>query len=262
MARCTLLTRGVRKSATWLGYKRGTRQHVSYAMCANKRIQVDSRMVKLSKRSHKKTRIIDPNTTALTKRAYRYRRPVRVIGVEFQYGTTMGDFHKMLQQPSIKHNMVALFNDNHHQWILADPNKASFYDNRDAHSRGGGNAIVRPYQQSHHAIGMPTGPYDSLNDYYTVHDEILTVEQIIHAATVRVCQLFVNHPEKEVLYYSASSTGEIGLGIFAGMLGTDVREYITACIKAIPLLTEELRKTGKCVSFPVRPQLPRRVVWY
>jgi len=244
--------RGVRRSATWLGYKRSTQQHVSYVLYANKRIQVKSCAVKLSKLAHKKVRITDPNTTALTKRAYRYRRPVRVIGVQFQYGKTIGDFHQMLQEPSIKHNMVALFNDNHEQWVLADPNKASFYDNPGAHSRGGGNAIVRPYQRSYHAIGMPTGPYNSLDDKYEVHGEILTVAQIIHAATVRVCQLFVNHPEKEVLYYSATSSGEIGLGIFAGLVGFDVREYTTACIKAIPLLTEELRKTGKCVSFPVQ----------
>lgn len=251
MPRCTIFGYEGPRSAVWLAYKRGTHQHVSYVLCNGKKQQVDSQTVKLSKLSKNRTRTIDPNTK-LTRRVHRYRRPVRVLGVQFKHGETIGDFGKMLDDPHIKHNMVALFNDNHAQWMLADPEQSSFYDHPSAHRSGGGNACVRPFQQLYHAIGMPTGPYTSLDQTFVVHGTTMTVYDIVHAATARVCALFVAHPEKEDLYYSADLNGTIGLGIFAGVVGRDVIEYITACIHAIPRLTEELRKTGKCMSFPLR----------
>jgi hypothetical protein len=99
----------------------------------------------------------------------------------------------MLEDPMYTTTGVMLFNDNREQWRDQDlwP--------------GGGNAIARPAQAQYKSIGMPTGSHGqgfaSLNQE---HDDNETTREIIDAAIARTVKLFVDHPEKDTLYYSVN----------------------------------------------------------
>jgi hypothetical protein len=131
---------------------------------------------------------------------------------------------------------------------MADKRNETVFNDIHTHFAGGGNAAVRPFQLCCDAIGMPTGPYPSLQHLFHVPEECMkiSVKEIIHKACFRIIDLFLAHPEKDTLYYSCKSEtdDELGLGIFAGNVGYDVVQYTTKCIKNLPLMMEFTRKNG------------------
>lgn len=162
------------------------------------------------------------------------RAKVKVTPVRYAGRGQVGDFGWMIQQPQFR-NSVMLFNDNLTQWAK--------FDNRP----GGGNACVRPYQHRGDAIGVPTGPFESLTSeggfgYATAKD-------VIDASFERVVKLFLSRPDKVEMFFSVNPTDppgstKVGLGIFAGMVGDDVMEYISDGIQRIPAMVEAAAKNN------------------
>ena len=132
------------------------------------------------------------------------------------------------------------------QFCLAKYGTAWFHDEK-THSPGGGNACVRPFQRFDHAIGMPTGPYASLEDEVFDDTGVSRIaKDMIDEACFRTIDLFLRRPDKELLYYSVNPSDppgskRIGLAIFACAVGEDVVQYITDCIQALPLMLEYKR---------------------
>jgi hypothetical protein len=102
---------------------------------------------------------------------------------------------------------------------------------------------------------MPTGPYNSLTDEYLVQfkpnepPKMCTVTEIIDEATNRAVRLFLDYPHKVTLYMSVNSDDppesvQIGLCIFAGAVGDDVRSYISEKIQTISRAVQRARQTG------------------
>jgi len=162
-------------------------------------------------------------------------KTITIIPTQFKYGETYGDFYKMCADPKYS-NAICLFNDNHEQWLLADPKSQSFNDHIN-HSPGSGNAMCRPFQINGDSIGIPTGPYTSLNQVVKLADGTnVTVKTIIDMAYKRIIDLFIKLPHKNTLYYSVNNLNSkiIGLGIFYNIVGDDVTNYITESIHNIP----------------------------
>ena len=169
---------------------------------------------------------------------------IRVEGVRFNPMSVHGDFSKMLADP-LYTNSVMLFNDNHGQFCLAKYGTAWFHDEK-THSPGGGNACVRPFQRFDHSIGMPTGPYVSLEQEVSDAGVSRIAKDMIDEACYRTIDLFLRRPDKELLYYSVDPTDppgskRIGLAIFACAVGEDVVQYISECIQSLPLMLEYKR---------------------
>jgi hypothetical protein len=200
-------------------------------------------------KKRKKTFKSPREKTSFTPRLGRYRRPPTVMPVRYQHGQIFGDFQRMLETASIREPGVCMFNDNHHQWVYAGLHPES------QQMPGGGNACARPWECLKDAIGMPTGPYSSLTDEHLVHlkpnepGKMLTVEEIIDEAINRVVRLFIDCPHKATLYFSVNPNDppesvQIGLAIFAGAVGQDVRDYISEKIQSISRVVQRARQTG------------------
>ena len=180
------------------------------------------------------------------RRLARYRRPIAVVPTCFAHGQTMGDFGRMLKNPTIRRFSVCMFNDNVKQWEFAG------WWPKTPQAAGGGNAIARPYECTGDAIGMPTGPFGALDEVHAVGfaDEMKgtthVAREIIDEAFKRVVRLFLDRPEKDTLYFSANAPGSttIGLGIFAGAVGDDVVRYISEKIQEIPAAVTAARRSG------------------
>ena len=66
-----------------------------------------------------------------------------------------------------------------------------------------------------------------------------TAKEVIDAGITAIVDLFMQRPDKDTLYYAVNHTepegvDRIGLAIFAGAVGEDVRDYITAELKKVP----------------------------
>jgi hypothetical protein len=163
------------------------------------------------------------------------KKIIYIIPTQFKPGITYGDFSKMCMDPKYS-NSICLFNDNHREWLLADPTSITF-SNPNNHLAGGGNASCRPFQIRGDSIGIPTGPYKSLNQIVRLSDgTTVNVKTIIDMGCKRILDLFRKLPNKDTLYYSVNilESKTIGLGIFNGIVGTDVVNYITESINNIP----------------------------
>ena len=182
-------------------------------------------------------------------RPYRYRSPITVVPTRYRYGDVVGNFNAMLNT-EMKDSMVAMFNDNHEQFLEADPKGPLFHCVR-THMAGGGNASCRPFQMTKDAIGMPTGPYTSLAHLCRDSDDVMkTAHHFICVAFNRIVDLFLENPSKTTLYYSVNTYGppnskRLGLGIFSGQVGEDVIDFITAHMDKLPMMVEHKRKTGQ-----------------
>lgn len=156
------------------------------------------------------------------------RGPMIVVPLTFSPGETHGDFGAMHESGLYKHT-VFLFNDSTRMWQLAGENPLD----PASHMAGGGNACVRPLQISDGAIGMPTGPFASLDEVVPGYG---LAKDVINAAFARIVLLFLRRWDKNVLFYSAKSaeSTQIGLGIFAGRVGDDVVKYISEGIQLLP----------------------------
>ena len=181
----------------------------------------------------------------LTKRLGRHRK-ISVVPTYFSAGHILGNFGEMIRFPSYKDDGLFLFNDNHLQW-----NFATNYPTVRQNS-GGGNACIRPYESLGHAIGIPTGPYTSLQEVWDVEmgdGGIKTsAKHIIDIAFDRILTHCISNPDKTTLFYSADFTHSdpksIGLGIFANKVGSDVVAYITHKLKELPEVFRRVRVTG------------------
>ena len=171
----------------------------------------------------------------LPTRKGRFRRQVRIVPVRFRHGVEFGDYGRMMKNPGYMASGVMGFNDNDGQWQRFLNTKAHDF-------AGGGNAIAREVQASGDAIGIPTGPYSNLAEQRTILfpeddgvPQTRTAAQIIDRAFIQIRDLFLARPDKDVFYYSAEDDNDnIGLRIFAGMVGDDVVQRITQKIKELP----------------------------
>ena len=182
------------------------------------------------------------------KRLGRFRRPIAIVPTRFTPGQTLGDFRAMLGESKYRTFGVFLFNDNAEQWEEAGLHPF------EPQGAGGGNAVARRVQHLGDAIGMPTGPFASLDQTRRIRlspNEPVSKEhsakEIIDEAFNRTVRFFLDHPEKDTLYYSVNPVGtstNIGLGIFAGRVGNDVVEEITRKIYEIPAAVTAARRIG------------------
>ena len=113
---------------------------------------------------------------------------------------------------------------------------------------------MRPLECEGHAYGICTGPFGSLNEYHFVQLEKygspanITVKEVIDFNTKHIARRLLKNPEKDTLYYSIDPNDpegrKIGLGIFAGHVGSDVIEEITSKLYTIPAMVQHARVTG------------------
>ena len=67
----------------------------------------------------------------------------------------------------------------------------------------------------------------------------MSAKEVIDAGIKAIVMLFLSRPDKDTLYYAVNHTEPtgvdwIGLAIFAGAVGNDVRDYITTELKLVP----------------------------
>ena len=185
-----------------------------------------------------------------TQRSGRYRK-VTIVPVKYDPSNpskVWGNYNLMSRLETYRKNGVFGFNDNLHQFIehIMFPMLQQ--------GPGGGNAVVRPLQCEGNAYGICTGPFGSLNEYRHVqleqHGSIanLSVKEIIDLNMKHIARRLLNNPEKDTLYYSIDSNDpegrKIGLGIFAGQVGSDVIAEITNKLYTIPAMVQHARVTG------------------
>lgn len=182
------------------------------------------------------------------KRLGRYRRPINVVPTRFSPFHMLGNFAKMLTS-DLHRNGICIFNDNTRQW-----EQAGLYPEVQQ-AAGGGNAAARPWEYLKHSVGMPTGPFSSLQDGAIVqfpNEESPTYHlatEIIDEAKNRIVRILLDDPSKDTLYMSVNPSDppdsvKIGLAIFAGSVGTDVVDYISDSIQSIPDALHRARTTG------------------
>lgn len=191
----------------------------------------------------------------LPERRGRYRRRISVVPVRYVPGQSevYADYDKMLREHvnvdgtslRVYANAVMGFNDNHNCFLR-------YLNHKDANGPQGGNAIARPWQISADSVAIPTGPYSSLDENTLcmlpgdTQAEVHTAKDVIDAGIKAIVHLFMAHPEKDTLYYAVNHTDQpgadcIGIAIFAGAVGMDVREYITSELKRVPYYVQALR---------------------
>ena len=241
MADCYVYINGKRQSASFNGYTSNGRASVTMN---NSRKILKARNVQYAKGKRRKDCFGKSNDVLYTARKGRFRRRVAVIPTRYRAGEEFGNFKPMLFGPNKDKykNAVCGFNDNGHEWGLANPQDNTTFLAPWNHSAGGGNACARPAQLWGDAIGIPTGPFQNLNQpIHTACGEVpagSTARDVIDAAFVRIIKLFCNNPNKDILYYSVNSTDppdslRIGLAIFAGAVGDDVIDYITDSLQKL-----------------------------
>lgn len=204
------------------------------------------RVCKLKKKTLTRTYHAVADSKFIDKRLGRYRK-VRVVPVCFQPLQVMGNYQLMYNDPDIRKRGLFTFNDNtgqfeeHGLWPF-QPQPA-----------GGGNAIARLWQHYGDSIGIPTGPFRSLDAMYTCRlnwyedDGIMhCAKDIIDEAVNREVRLLLDHQDKDTVYYSAESpeSTRLGMGIFANVVGADVIDYISAQIQSIPARVQQARVSG------------------
>jgi hypothetical protein len=142
---------------------------------------------------------------------------MKVIASIFTDPNKEGDFAWMIQQPQYS-NALFLYNDN--------------VEHRLKFIRGGGNAVIRPYNQFNpnvkipQSAGIPTGSLQ--NGGFKVLDP--STKKYIDDAIDNIKNLIRIHQYKQV-YYSAAPDGTLGSGIF--LIHPTVKIYITNQIRSL-----------------------------
>jgi hypothetical protein len=172
----------------------------------------------------------------------RLRSLVTIIPLCFGQGFLNGDNMNILKDEEQREISLVIYNENLRQLLEI------FMNPQQPQPAGGGNAIARLYQHLCHSIGIPTGPFQSLNELYFVSlygelESWHTAKDVIDASFARLVLLMVKHPKKQTIYYSAESPmcKDIGLAIFRSMVGDDVVDYITKKIYELPRLIKSAR---------------------
>ena len=138
---------------------------------------------------------------------------VSIIPVVFEKANTYGDFGWMINQPEYK-DVLFLFNDNQEQFV-------SFLKGQyNGCTRGGGNAIIRPYSCSNppRSAGIPTG---SENEGYS---NLKEAKPYIDAAFKRIEQLISTKLYRRVMYSADKDGKSLGSSIFSP--SQSVKDYI------------------------------------
>ena len=146
----------------------------------------------------------------------------QVIGSQFAGGGRDGDFAWMIEQDAYA-DALFVFNDNEEAFRAYQRDPAGGA----GCSRGGGNAVIRPYRCADppRAAGVPTGAsgrgYSALtNDVRGAIDEAFAViDELL--ASGRYARVF----------YSADAAGGLGTGIFT--VADDVKAYIVERLRAL-----------------------------
>ena len=147
---------------------------------------------------------------------------MEVIGSQFAGRARRGDFAWMIEQDDYA-DALFVFNDNEEQFRAYQRDRTGGA----GCSRGGGNAVIRPYRCADppRAAGVPTGAHGGgyrelteavrgvIDDAFAVIDELL--------ASGRYARVF----------YSAEADGGLGTGIFA--VADDVKAYIIDKLRAL-----------------------------
>ena len=145
-----------------------------------------------------------------------------VIGSQFAGGGREGDFAWMIEQDEYA-DALFVFNDNEEQFRAYERDRTGGA----GCSRGGGNAVIRPYRCADppRAAGVPTGVhgggYGELTDAVraVVDDAVAVIEELL--ASGRYARVF----------YSAGADGGLGTGIFT--VADDVKAYIVDRLRAL-----------------------------
>lgn len=132
-----------------------------------------------------------------------------------------GDFAWMIERPEYADSLF-VFNDNETSWR---GHRAGGYGN--CH-KGGGNAVIRPYQcvTPPRAVGIPTG--DKGAGYTSLTASVLDV---LGTAVEVVRGLLATGRYKRLIYSAADESGDLGTGIFE--VHPDVRRYIVDQLRSI-----------------------------
>lgn len=203
------------------------------------------------KRSLKRIYLPKAEQLAKTRRLDRHRK-VHVVPVRFRMNETYGNFALMLDDNQYKKHGIMLYNDNSIDWEEHGRNPTR------PMRAGGGNACARPAQHLGHSIGMPTGPFHSLDQRLPISlgsnmdAKEVSAKEIIDEAINRIVRLFLKNKDKDTLYFSVNpndppDSRRLGLAIFAGAVGHDVIDYISQRIDGIPALVQKARVQGLIV---------------
>lgn len=162
-----------------------------------------------------------PEIRNRAKRILRILRPfVQVIPVMYKGPNQIGDFAWMITQPEYQ-DVLFIFNDNQEQFI------ALLKGQNSGCVRGGGNAVIRPYQciNPPRAAGIPTGV--NQQGYTNLEQS----RSYIDLAIERIKQLLGTGNYKRVMYSSANDGRSLGTSIFSP--SQDVKEYIVNRIEEL-----------------------------
>ena len=156
---------------------------------------------------------------------------MQMIGSIFAGGGKPGDFGWMIEQSEYD-DALFIFNDNEEQFLAFRKTPKG----RHACERGGGNAIIRPYQckDPQRATGIPTGANQRGYTDRTAH-----VKEMIDDAVASIRHLVSTGRYQRVFYSAANLAGDLGTGIFD--VGNDVKSYIVAEIKMLGDVKAALR---------------------
>ena len=148
---------------------------------------------------------------------------MQVIGSIFAGSSKTGDFGWMIEQPEYGDSLF-IFNDNEEQFRAFRKNPTGGH----GCDRGGGNAVIRPYQckEPQRAAGIPTGAKGRGYAELTAH-----VKQVIDDAVAAIRHLVGTGRYRRVFYSAANAAGDLGTGIFD--VGNDVKHYIAAEIRKL-----------------------------
>ena len=183
-----------------------------------------------------------------TQRSGRYRK-VTIVPVKYDPSNpskVFGNFNLMSLEEKYLSTGIFIYNDNLRQF------QAHVLHPHCAQSAGGGTAGVRPLQHLGHALGVSTGPHGSIDETCNFQTSLTEPPKQMIAGDVidfnikHIARHVLNNPEKDTLYYSVDPNDgrKIGLGIFAGLVGSDVVEEITKKLYTIPEMVQHARVTG------------------
>jgi len=191
------------------------------------------------KKQRKPTCFDKPSDDAYDPKNHPARARLVICPILFQAPGTFGDFNYMLSKEDMTkpQEVLKIFNDNVRQFEMA-----GLYPQRQQLA-GAGNACIRPYEPSGWVIGMPTGPFTSLDQEHLIQfpsdPEALvhTTREIIDEAILRIVLLLIRKPSIRIVYYSrnADHPTRIGVMTFTGMVPINVLDYITTEIGKLPL---------------------------
>ena len=206
-----------------------------------------ARVQKLKRPHVSRTKSAD--SVLFSQRRGRYRPLISVVTTRFHPSWTMGDFGAMVRDPCIGPPGVMLFNDNQRQFEFALNNPST------QQYAGGGNACVRPHEATGNAMGICTGPFQSLEEnvfFKPVNEgeaKYMRVKDVLVCNFERIIEFSIARPDKTIYYYSVNPTDPIdstrlGLAIFAGAVGDDVIDFISRNLQRLPSFVQETRQTG------------------